>query len=351
LGRFWESSDLREGVSWFSRLLRKPETRVFPKARAKALYVYGRLMVDLQQFDKAHSAAQECLEIYRSCRDQEGEVDGLLLLGWELTNATEKLDINRQALELAQTLGDAYRQAMALWQLGWSDHGKNRFVYWKKSMVLLQSLGDLKALANNLSALGYFHAMDGNMESAQVFLDESSTLYQQLNLKPGGSALLSGYGQIELARGDFEKARAYLQENARIAHELGNRQDYLWSRVHLGYIVLREGMIGEARQLFMEAALDFQRDEYLIGIIFTLEGIAELYVSVGKPEHAARLIGWAEAMRKKLGDSRPLLEQANVDKIIAACLVKMGEAEFSDAYDEGGKLTMDEAVELALQER
>jgi len=39
-----------------------------------------------------------------------------------------------------------------------------------------------------------------------------------------------------------------------------------------------------------------------------------------------------------------------VDKIIAACLAKMGEAEFSDAYDDGKKMTMDEAVELALGE-
>jgi tetratricopeptide (TPR) repeat protein len=351
LERFWESFDLREGTSWYSKFLQKPESNAFPKARAKALRAYGQAMVGLQQFEAAHTAAEECLEIYRSCGDQQGELDGLLLLGWELKIAGEKKEVNQQALELARSLGDEYRQAMALWHLGWSDHSANRFVYWKKAIALLRSLGDLQAVANSLSALGYFHVMDGDIESAQTCLDEASTLYQRLNLKPGSSSLLSAYGQIALARGDFEKARAYLHENARIAHDLGNQQDYLWSRVHLAYVALREGTINEARQIFVETVRDFQKDGYQIGVIFTLEGMAELYVSVGKPEHAARLLGWAEAVREKLGDIRPLLEQANVDKIIAASLAKMGEVEFSDAFDEGQGMTLDEAVRYALKEK
>jgi hypothetical protein len=40
----------------------------------------------------------------------------------------------------------------------------------------------------------------------------------------------------------------------------------------------------------------------------------------------------------------------DVDKIIAACLAKMGEVAFSDAYDEGKKMSLEEAVELALNE-
>jgi tetratricopeptide (TPR) repeat protein len=346
LVQFWDSFDLREGASWYSQFLQKPESHAFPKARAKTLCAYGHAMVGLQQFEAAHSATEECLEIYRSCGDRQGELDGLLLLGWELTNAAEKKKVNQQALELAQSLGDVYRQTVALWQLGWSDHSVNRFDYWKKAITLFRSLGDLQALAGTLSATGYFHAMDGNIESALTYLDEASMLYQQLHLN-GHSALIS-YGQIALARGEFEQARAYLQENARIAHELGNRQDYLWSRVHLGYVLLREGIIDEAGHLFRKTALDFQKDAYLIGVIFTLEGIAELAIAVGNPKQAARLIGWAEAARETLGDIRPQLEQANVDKIIAVCLSKMGEVEFSDAFDEGQAMTLDEAVACAL---
>jgi hypothetical protein len=46
----------------------------------------------------------------------------------------------------------------------------------------------------------------------------------------------------------------------------------------------------------------------------------------------------------------PPLEQADVDKVIAACIAKMGEVAFSDAYDEGQKMSLDEAVTCALEE-
>ena len=62
------------------------------------------------------------------------------------------------------------------------------------------------------------------------------------------------------------------------------------------------------------------------------------------------MIGWADATRKELRDIRPPLEQASVEKIIAACLIKIGEVAFSNAYDEGQKMSMGQAVTFALDE-
>jgi hypothetical protein len=68
---------------------------------------------------------------------------------------------------------------------------------------------------------------------------------------------------------------------------------------------------------------------------------------VGKPEYAARLIGWANVTREKIQDTRPNIEQAAMDKLMAACLATMGEVAFSDAYDQGQMMTLDEAVRFA----
>ena len=87
-----------------------------------------------------------------------------------------------------------------------------------------------------------------------------------------------------------------------------------------------------------------------MGIVFTLEGMAGVLVGTGSSKNAARLIGWADATRKEIKDTRPRLEQREVDKVIAACISKMGEAAFADAYDEGQVMTLDEAVALAVNE-
>ena len=151
-------------------------------------------------------------------------------------------------------------------------------------------------------------------------------------------------------RGDYEQAYAMLQEIMVTAEETGNTMSKLWVRVRLGYVALRSGNLAEAHQSFRAAAQGFARDGYTIGALFALEGMAGLYVAIGRPEHAARLIGWADTMRVKINDPRPNIEQADVDKMIAACLAKMGEMAFSDMYDEGQKLTLDEALVFAFEE-
>ena len=196
--------------------------------------------------------------------------------------------------------------------------------------------------------LGLFLVMEGDIESAQKHLDESNLVYQRLNTKTGKSHLLIAYGQLALLRGDYEQARAYMQENARIGNESGSRIEYLWSRVRLGHIELRAGNISEARLIFDETARTFQKDGSKIGVVFTLEGMAGLYVAVGKPEYAARLIGWADATREVIGTTRPFLEQAEVDRHLAAVVTRLGKPAFEEGYSKGRAMIFDEAVEYAL---
>lgn len=124
----------------------------------------------------------------------------------------------------------------------------------------------------------------------------------------------------------------------------------LWANTRLGYVALRAGNLPEARGTFANTVQMFQKDQFTEGVIYTLEGMASINVLVNKNDQAAHLIGWADAMRKQIDNPRPFLEQADIDQIIVACLAKMGEVAFSDAYDEGQKMTLDEAVTYARGE-
>jgi hypothetical protein len=77
--------------------------------------------------------------------------------------------------------------------------------------------------------------------------------------------------------------------------------------------------------------------------------MSNLYIAIGKAIIAARLIGWTDAMRREIGDTRPRLEQVEIEKVIAACIDKLGKEEFSNAYEDGNKLTLDQAVAHALE--
>ena len=97
------------------------------------------------------------------------------------------------------------------------------------------------------------------------------------------------------------------------------------------------------------AAREFFTDRSENGLAYTFEGIAALSVTVGRHAIAAGLIGWADAVRRKVGDRRPDVEQADIDRSISACVLKMGEEAFSDAYDAGQGMTMEKAVSFALE--
>ncbi|HXQ32985.1 MAG TPA: hypothetical protein VN843_03065, partial [Anaerolineales bacterium] len=350
LNVFWELFDIRSGSRWLDVFIQKPESKFYSRARAKALLAQGYFLFLFERFAEAQAATQECLDLYRACDDKQGEIDGSLSLAIQADNVAQGRELMQHALVLAQSINDKWRQARVLSALGWGSLEGREYIHLKEALKIYREVGDLQNMAGVMAELGRLEMLNADIESAQKMLNESVILIRQLNLKNQMADVLQVYGRIAAIKGDYEQAYASLQESAVIYEEQGIRMAYLFSRSHLGYLALYQGEINKARAVFSEAVRDLYSDKNEDGVMFTLEGMAGLSVAVGKPDVAARLIGWADMVRKKLSDPRPPIEQADVDKIIAACLIKMGEVAFSDAYDEGQKMTMDEAVAYALDE-
>ena len=351
LGTFWWIFDLREGNAWLSKFLEKSESHRYPEARAKALYIHGLILGDLQQLEAAYAAAKECLELYRALGDQEGEIDGLFLLTWDISwsSVKENTELTQQAYQLAQSIGDVARQAEALWKLGYLDREKNRFKYWESAIELVRSLGNVRWLADYLSSMGLELLYSGEFDSAQKYLYESDMLYKKFNMDPPPRDLLSAYGQLALIRGNYEKARAFFKESAKMHLVFGNRHEYLWARVRLGYVALRQGNLDESNQIFSESAQVFQKAKDTMGVVVALEGMASGYVETDQPDYAACLVGWTDAAREKIGASRLRLEQENIHQIISVCLTKIGEVAYENAYDRGRRMSLDQALTYALE--
>jgi predicted ATPase/DNA-binding XRE family transcriptional regulator len=352
LWRFWEDVDLREGENWLKRFLDTTESHHHPHARAKALYAYGIILYLTVQYVPMREITEECLASYRSLGDLQGEIDGLILsarLRFATSDMVQTIELVQQALALSKSLGDVWRQAFALGHLGWADQDYSRRISsFKEAVSLFRKVGDLRELQEYLGTLGNYEMLGGDIESAQEHVNEAMLLSQNSYFK-GAMHFLSALGRIESLKGNFEKARGLLEKSIENADELGFRNDSLWDRAHLSHIIVKQGQFFEASEIFLETTQDFFKAGNVIGVCYSLEGMAGLYAATNKPAVAAQLIGWADATRQKIQDTRPRLEQADVDKIIAACLKNMGEVAFADAYDEGAKMTLDEAVAFALE--
>jgi predicted ATPase len=348
----WYFLDVREGVSWTSTMIQNPASQRFPHARARAMLTESNLLWNMQQFDASRSLAEECLVVFRAVGDREGEYESLMTLGRALQfveGMAQRAEIHLQALALARSMGDAWRQGDALSMLGWDQRDPRQGrAHWEEAIALLRQAGDWFYLSRTLAALGFTVLSNGDVESAEKLLDEADELNRQTNDKKGVEFILTGKSQLSLMRGDYGEARAYLQQVCDIQKEVGNRMAYLWARARLGHVALREGNVTEAQEILGDVIRDFQTDGNKNGQAFVPEKLANLYVVIHKPEAAATLIGRADATRKEIGDPRQRLQQDELDRDIAAISQEIGAPAFRKAHDSGGKMTLDEAIAYAL---
>ncbi|HKJ38208.1 MAG TPA: BTAD domain-containing putative transcriptional regulator, partial [Anaerolineales bacterium] len=351
LARYWDNSDIQGGVDWCDIFLQKTVSTDFVIARAQALLAHGWLLIGNQDFSRARLSANECLEISQSTNDKQGEVEALLLIGFieQLIDQDAANELYNQALELATKMNDTWRKAKAHLFLGWDQRDYERkFRNWEKAIDLFRDVGDQLNLTNLLGLTGHFRVLNGDIEIGERYLQEAIQFWEANKRENVLEHPKLALNYISLIRGDYEKARTRLNEILISAEQMGNRTSYLWANIRLGYVNIHSGDLAEARTIINESIRDFSKDGYGIGVVFALEVAALLYSTIGKAAHAARLLGFSDIARKKIKDPRPPLEQADMDKIIAACLSKMKEEAFSDAYDEGQKMTLDEVVEYAL---
>ena len=75
-----------------------------------------------------------------------------------------------------------------------------------------------------------------------------------------------------------------------------------------------------------------------------------LPVNQGQVERAARLFAWTNAIREKIGDHRPPVEQASVERDLEVIHSRLKDPDFARLSTEGQSMTVDEAVALALEE-
>ena len=362
LWNFWSwHGYAREGVAWLSQMLAQSAT-VAPALKAKALCAQGALETNLYNFDHGHTLLEESLALYQALENQQGIALNLYRLG-RLVGLQGQAILGRkylsESLAIYRSLADKLGAANTLEHLGYFENHNDyeqACKYLEESQALYQELGHLAGTASVLRILGELAMWQGDYMTAQSSLEKSLDLSESLALQGGehGSVVwsLSVLGLLHFRLGDYEQARDYLEKSLSNSQQTGEKLVGYWERVHLGYISLRMGKIAQARAIFVEGYHQFKEEGKgnPIGVIFTLEGLASVATGQEQFLRATKLFAWADTMRKQILNTRPHVEQVDVDNDVANIIKKISEAAFSAAYEEGKKMTMDEASALALEE-
>ena len=151
------------------------------------------------------------------------------------------------------------------------------------------------------------------------------------------------------AHGDLIRAKAAHEESFIIACEIGDQLREIIQSSNLGNIALAEGHY-ETAAMFHKRRLWWGRE--LGNSPEILSGLAELTGDLGLTgnfQRAARLMGAVDTLPKNLGVKLQLVDQSDFDRYVALVRGQLGAEAFETLWNEGYALTLEQAIEFALE--
>jgi tetratricopeptide (TPR) repeat protein len=190
--------------------------------RAEATSICG--LGAVSQFRGRHTQAlghfRHALAMFLAAGDQPGEAFARQAIGraclrsGDLAGASESL---RQAMRLAQELGDAHREGCVCQQMG---HLHQAMSFHRHALDIFESLGDRHCGAYALQSLAGLQAARGELAPASAGLERSLVVFQELGDRSGEASTTQMLGELHRSAGRTGLALDYLQHASAIRRSL-----------------------------------------------------------------------------------------------------------------------------------
>ena len=192
---------------------------------------------------------------------------------------------------------------------------------------------------------------EGDDAAARALEEESLAIRRELGDRSGVASTLTNLGNIACRQGDFTSARVLLDESVAILRKLDDRSGLARCLLGLGDVAHGQGDYPAARSLRLKGlAILWEVGEQGTAISYSLERLAAVDAALGNALRAARSWGAAERLREEIGSPLPPNERTQYDRRVAAARAALQEdTAFGRAWQEGGALTLKQAIDLALE--
>ncbi len=350
---FWDARiHFREVEGWLAQLL--DHYKQIDSLRAQALVIYSKILTDQGMLAEAQKFAKQSLEISRAISDKQAEAFSLWGLGVSIgfqADFGQGIPFIEQSLALYKSLGDKLGQAIALDWLSIDRNEPERTkAYVVESLKLYRELGHLSGIAMCLGDLAQVMIDVEDFSALRPLLDEAQVIYHQLGNQWGEAWILVLRGKLAFWQSEFQQACTYFEQAVTLYEKVDIFSWSFWARVSIAYTFLRQGNIVQAREAFKISLRQAQGGEIVIGVIYTIEGFASLLVNQELASRATCLFAWADAMREKIRDRRPPIEQKSVERDLATIRSHLDDMAFEKAHQTGRTMTTEQAIALAREE-
>ena len=350
----------------------------------------------LENYERSLEWLNKAYELAKKSDQTNSKCDSLRALSnmyWRLGKHETALQYAQQSLDLARQINDRKREALGLFFLASvaSESGryKESHKYFEGALNISREFNDARRIGSILLNWGITYYYEGDYEIAEKFITESLASYKEIGDKRTIAILLNNLGNIFYLKNDFQSAEKRYKESLALGREIDDSYIKSLSSASLGITAFQQGKLEEAESLYKDGMLHSQKLNHatMISLLHCYQGLLALkrgqIANARKSFHAGltlshesdvkayiiyNLIGYAcvfldennlpltikiLSASSSLADSigfkmEPELKQP-YDSALASAKEKMTETEFTTNWDEGQKLTTDQAVDLALK--
>jgi predicted ATPase len=220
----------------------------------------------------------------------------------------------------------------------------------EESLALYRAFGDERGIAASTMLLGLAFADAGDYAEAARICESCVGLFEELgdDKRALFASRILGWTYEEL--GESDRARRLYETSLDRARALGEKQMEGQLLAAVSYAARADSRFDDAITA-LEDVLRIDRDQgSLLQTSFDVCRFALVLTDVGDAERAATLLGAAEAIRVAIGAAWAPWMATTVEETRARAVAQLGEDTFAGAWDDGKKLTADEAIALALGE-
>ena len=354
LCRFWYvRGHWSEGRGHLERALARGE--MGQETRAQMLGTLGFLVHSLGESTAGRGTLEQALAINREIGNQSRMASNLIALGF-LTLSQGQVAASRgffeQSLAITREIGDRRDELISLnglgniaYEQGEAEAARSCFV---QALAISREIGERRGEAGNLNGLGNIARDGGESMAACSWYQQSLAITREIGERWIEASNLNGLGNVACGQGDCAEARSFVEQSLAITREIGDRSKEVWNLSDLGQISRLEGDLAGARAFCIQSLTLARRLGETTDITYTMEECAALAMAEDAPFRAARLAGAAQAAREAISAILPPKQRRTHEQTVAAAREALGEEVFSDAWDAGRAMTLEQAVEYAL---
>lgn len=271
-----------------------------------------------------------------------------------LKGKTATTALYERSLAASRASGDQFTAGNCLNKLGGLAYHRGDYATWE---VCVHEAEPLKlnagghythAIVTGFTGLEYIQL--GRFAEGRILCERSLTLHRELGDTWGLCISLHNYIQAMLLQGDIAKATTLAEEYMELACALN--ADYLiaLAQTKMGQVALARAEHLRAQTLLHTALQTHRHRQRYDAQIDALKTFAALAVAQQQPVRAYKLVAFLAQYFATTDYVLPPVLQQNFDRLVTSARQKLSADEAAAAWATGSKLTLAQAVMLALGE-